>query len=69
MEIKEAGRIYKHPKGHTKEGLTECLRILNTQPGRLSLMEQVVIADAYDRLDILNGVIEAEYRISPKRIT
>ena len=64
MQLVEAKEIYKHPKGHTKEELTECLEILNAQPRKLSIAEQVVIADARDRLDTLNGVItDVEYRV------
>lgn len=62
MELNEAEQIYKHPKGYSKEELTECLTILNSY-GRLSLEEQVVIADARDRLDILEGIIDVEYEI------
>ena len=63
MSIEEAERIYKHPKGHSKEELTRCLEVLNTIPHRLTLAEQVVIADAHNRLDILTGVIDVEYTI------
>lgn len=57
MKLAKAEEIYKHPKGYSRDELTECLNVLNSQPGRLTVAEQVVIADARDRLDILEGVI------------
>lgn len=69
MNLEQAEKIYKHPKGHSKAELTECLKILNSQPRRLSILEQVVIADAHNRLDILNGVIDAEYTIKEEQWT
>ena len=66
MELSRAEEIYKHPKGHSKAELTECLKVLNAQPHRLSIAEQVVIADAHDRLDILNGVLtDVDYKVLP----
>ncbi|KKN50603.1 hypothetical protein LCGC14_0631250, partial [marine sediment metagenome] len=42
MNLQKAKRIYKCPKGHSKNELTECLKVLNSKLGRLTLMEQVV---------------------------
>lgn len=61
MNLEQAKAIYEHPKGHTKDELTECLRVLNVQPRRLSLMGQVVIADARDILE--DTIMDAEYKV------
>lgn len=68
MNLAKAEAIYHHPKGYTKAELTECLKILNAQPKRLTISEQVVIADARNRLDILEGVIDTEYRVLPDKL-
>ena len=63
MDIEEAKKIYKYPKEHTKEELTLCLNVLNAISNQLTIAEQTVIADAKDRLDILEGVIYPKYRV------
>ena len=68
MNLAKAEAIYRNPKGYSKEELAECLRILNAQPRRLTLAQQIVIADAKARRDILEGVIDAEYRVLPDKL-
>lgn len=62
MDFRQAENIYRHPKGHTREELRECLGIMNEHYIPSPLM-QAVIGDAKARLDKLNGVIDAEYTI------
>lgn len=58
MDLEEARRIYKHPKGHTKEELHECLDVLNAEVQRtgqkLSYLQILALTDASSRLDLLN---------------
>ena len=67
MNLRQAEQIYKHPKGYPREVLTECLQVLNLQPHRLTIAEQIVIADASERLSILKradpNIIEGECHI------
>lgn len=49
MNITEARSIYANPKGHSRDGLVECLRILNesAQPIELSNVQFKAILDAH----------------------
>ena len=52
MDISTATLVYNNPKGHSKEELHECLRILfeASQPIELNELQFLAIQDALNRL-------------------
>ena len=55
MELDEAISIYHSPKGHSKEELRECLRVLNSmaRPKQTDIQQKALL-DANLRLIALN---------------
>ena len=52
MTREEALGIYKHPKGHSKGELHECLKVLDDEPVLLSSLQFEAIKDAHARLGV-----------------
>ena len=55
MTVDKAREIYNHPKGHTKEELRQCIRVLNeaAQPVELYPIQVAALTDAALRLNLL----------------
>jgi len=55
MDLEEAKRIYRHPKGHSEDDLRKCLRILNENSPEPKGLQKMALDDAKKRLKELEN--------------